>query len=114
MKNLILFLAAIWFVMSCSSTRNVTTTNSSPGIVSNQGERDGSSFEKAILITEKSETKGVSAEYAWLQEHYPGYKSKGQVLSQHDDKPYDIIKIVTQQGVEKNIYFDISNFYGKF
>jgi len=31
-----------------------------------------------------------------------------------EDKPYDIIKIKTKEGNLIEIYFDISNFFGKF
>lgn len=44
---------------------------------------DGSSIEQAIVINETSEVAGVSAEYMWLQENYPGYKLSTQFLSAH-------------------------------
>jgi hypothetical protein len=114
MKNIFLFLATIWLLLGCSSTKHTSTIFSNSTIVSNQVEKNGSSFENAIFIGEKTETKGVAEEYAWLREHYPGYVSKGQTLSEHKNKPYDIIRIVTQNGEEKSIYFDISNFFGKY
>jgi len=75
---------------------------------------DGSSYEKAIVIQEKSETPGVNAEYKWIAEHYPGYSRGMQSLNFYNKKPYDIITIKTKDGEEKKIYFDISNFFGKF
>ena len=76
--------------------------------------RDGSSFEKAIIITEKNESAGVHAEYEWIKNHYPGYKRGMQALSHFKQRPYDIISITTSEGKEIDIYFDISKFYGKF
>lgn len=75
---------------------------------------DGSSFEKAIVINAANEMDGVPAEYEWLKAHYPGYKVKLQKLVMHNDKPYDLLTIITNKGEEKVIYFDISNFFGKF
>jgi hypothetical protein len=37
-----------------------------------------------------------------------------QALSHYKNKPYDIITIKTSEGKEIDVYFDISNFYGKF
>lgn len=73
---------------------------------------DGSTSEQAIVINEKSEIAGVAAEYAWLQEHYPGYKLSIQFLSKRDNKSYDIMLIDTAEGNSKKIYFDISAFHG--
>jgi len=55
----------------------------------------------------------VRAEYAWLKEHYPGYKTTSQSLNNHDKKPFDIINIVTASGEKKAVYFNISGFFGK-
>ncbi|HEY6161972.1 MAG TPA: hypothetical protein VI112_12135 [Bacteroidia bacterium] len=76
-------------------------------------ERDGSSYEKAIIIEETTETTGVAAEYKWLRDHYPNYKMRSQSLSYHDGKPFDVLHIKVKRK-KKNVYFDISNFFGKF
>lgn len=78
-----------------------------------QEERDGSSFEKAIIIEETNSRDGIRAEYRWLQEHYPGYKMKQQALMMHEGKPYDLLTF-KQKGKTSKIYFDISNFFGKY
>lgn len=101
-------------LISCSTTKRSltqTTTQESTAILS---ENDGSSYEKAIIIDVQSESKGISAEYTWLKNNYPGYRSKGQALNFYKKNPYDIITILTAEGIEKKIYFDISKFYGKF
>jgi hypothetical protein len=116
MKKILLIFSLACLISACSTKTKVTTDqNTSP--VTNpsvSGIMDGSSFEKAIVINEQSESKGVDAEYAWLSKHYPGYRTKKQSLTYHDKKPFDIISIVTGSGEEKNVYFDISNFFGKF
>jgi predicted Zn-dependent protease len=80
----------------------------------NNDSNDGSSYEKAIVIEEKSEKKGVDAEYAWLRQNYPGCRVGKQALNFKDKKPYDILTITTAEGETRQIYFDISNFFGKF
>jgi len=77
------------------------------------GERDGSSYEKAIIIQDSTESAGIKAEYKWLNEHYPGYKMKKQSLSFYKGKAYDILQF-KYKGKKKKIYFDISNFFGKW
>lgn len=76
--------------------------------------RDGLSFEKAIIIEEKSELAGVKAENKWLSEHYPNYKKTSQALLTNDEKPFDRISITLSDGKKLEIYFDISSFFGKF
>jgi predicted RNA-binding protein associated with RNAse of E/G family len=44
---------------------------------------------------------------------YPGYKMVQQSLDYEKGKPYDILEIITADGKNKKVYFDISNFFGK-
>ena len=111
----IFFVAIVAVAVSCSSSKHAqpgrgNNTEQTPA----NSAADGSSYERAIVIQEKSETVGVQAEYKWLRAHYPGYSSKGQSLQNNNKKPYDVITIVTADGSEKKVYFDISNFFGKF
>jgi len=76
-------------------------------------DHDGSSYEKAIIMSEKHESEGVKAEYTLVKRYYPGYKLKQQSMNFHKERKYDILDIITSDGLEKSIYFDISNFYGK-
>ena len=111
MKTVFYSLAIL--LMVCTYSCSQKTTGGATSSVQ-AAERDGSSYEKAIIINERSEGKGVTAEYAWLKANYPGYKSMGQSLNHKDGKSYDIIRIKTSGGTEKSVYFDISNFFGKF
>jgi len=109
MKNVIIIYFT-FFSIACFSTRHGASTSTS----SHASLQDGSSYENAVVIQEKSESAGVSAEYKWLQEHYPGSRTKMQALNNRNGKPYDVLTIVTANGTEQLIYFDISRFYGKF
>lgn len=106
-------LLTAFFIAGCSAPKKATQQNNNSSTISDFS-KDGSSFEKAILINEKSETPGIAAEYRWLREHFSGYIFLGQSLNMYKKKPYDILKIKTTDGVEKTIYFDISKFFGKF
>ena len=102
MKKLIILLIITVLSSGCVTHKNATT-----------GTNAGESFETAVIIREKSETKGVPAEYKWINKHYPSAKVVSQSLNFHDKKPYDIIKI-RYKGKTKDVYFDISNFFGKY
>ena len=113
--NALYLVCLIFFITSCSSSKQtVTSVNNSTTETVSKSDRDGSSFEKAIVIKSKSDLAGVDEEYAWLKKNYPGYKSKGQALMNYNKKPYDKITIVTAEGETKEIYFDITNSFGKF
>ncbi len=74
---------------------------------------DGSSFEKAVIIKGATEQTGVRAEYQWLAKNYPGYMRRRQSLKQNDGKVYDVLAITTEGGKELDVYFDITEFFGK-
>ena len=109
MKYLLYLSAFLILLAGCSSSKSV-----SGGKDVNLSNSDGSSEKTAIVINETNEMTGVDAEYAWLKKNYPGYSSQGQALVM--DKaghPFDIIHIKTADGQKKDVYFDISKFFGK-
>ncbi len=99
---------------ACSSKKKIAEVKSEPLVEVAAAERDGSSFEKAIVITEKSSRPGIDAEYTYIRSKYPACKMRMQQLSHYKGKPYDILKITTAEGKDVDVYFDISNFFGKF
>ncbi|SRR6266542_2662937 len=112
MKKLLILFFISSLLISCSTTKKLTNETARENI-SNSSGNDGTSYEKAIIINEKSEQKGIDAEYAWLRQNYPGSRLVRQALNFNKEKPYDILTILSAEGVEKKIYFDISKFYGK-
>ena len=110
MKKVILALMIVFFT-SCSTTKNSDTVSkqSSAG----RSENDGSSYEKAIIIKAKDEMSGVNKVYSTLREMYPGFKLMSQGSGSKNGKHYDTMKIMTSNGEEKLVYFDITSFYGK-
>jgi hypothetical protein len=115
MKKILIVLFVAMLAASCNTSKKASNSSTSGNSIAvNEADRDGSSYEKAIVIQEKTESTGVDAEYAWLKKHYPGYKMKQQSLTNKNGKAYDLIEIVTAQGKTMTIYFDISNFFGKW
>ncbi|HTB06809.1 MAG TPA: hypothetical protein VK806_07630 [Bacteroidia bacterium] len=77
-------------------------------------QKDGSSYNNAVIIKATNEGDGIDAEYKWLADHYPGYKTEGQSLNEHDKIPYDVLHIKTNDGQRKDVFFDISSYFGKW
>ncbi|PKP19124.1 MAG: hypothetical protein CVU05_12060 [Bacteroidetes bacterium HGW-Bacteroidetes-21] len=113
MRNIIVCISLLSLIISCSPTKRITngSNQNNSSVVTDEL---GSSFKNAIIIKEETETTGVDAEYAWIKKNYPGYKTIQQALKKDNNKYYDIIDIKTAQGEKKSIYFDITNFFGKF
>jgi len=115
MKTLTLFitLAAIALSACSNISRKQAIGSDKPTSNSLALVRNGLSFESAIIIEEKTEQSGVPAEYAWIDKHISHIGLGGQSLVDHDGKPYDIIQVKLPDGRVCDIFFDISNFFGK-
>lgn len=75
---------------------------------------DGTSAASAIVISGAGGTSdGIAAEYRWIQANRPGAEVLGQALMQHGDRFYDVITIRSGSGTEE-VFFDITDFFGKF
>ncbi len=95
MKNIV-FIISLIIITSCATTKNIKI-----------GQRDGSSFETAIIV------KSVSDEYAYIRKVCPDCLFLGQSLVFKKKKPYDVLEVKAPDGQEVSYYFDISKFYGK-
>ena len=110
----LLFLIAIVFgnlTLANGQTKDSSGTKTDTSKIQ---QADGSSYERAIVITEKTEGTGTAAEYAWIRKNYPGSVVSSQSLNFVKHRSYDVLHITTDLGFKKSIYFDISNFFGKF
>lgn len=76
---------------------------------------EGGSMASAIVIAEDHENKGVEAEYTWIKKHYRAYRVVGQHIATapHGKRVYDVLTIMLPDGARRDIYFDITRFYGK-
>ncbi len=114
MKNLILLTLITLTLFSCGVSKQLNCGNTPKTFTETSVVQDGLTYETAIIIQQKDEMSGIGAEYAWLRQNYPGCRLKQQSLASYNDKPYDIMTIFTSEGKVLDIYFDISNFFGKY
>lgn len=82
-------------------------------------EHDGKSKENAIIIKgAKNNHEGVKAEYRYLKENLGVAGIDWSVISQElylgADKCYDVLLLSDIKGEEFLIYFEISDFFGKW
>lgn len=76
---------------------------------------DGGSCSSAVEIRGVSDERmGVQAEHAWLGQHYPGHTMNNQALIDCNGKKADRVGITTSDGTKRDVYFDISEFFGKY
>ena len=73
---------------------------------------DGSSMARAVKIHENDTMRGIAAENAWLAEHLPQYRKTGQALLQDKAGIYDKITLQSPSGDTREVYFEISDFFG--
>jgi hypothetical protein len=75
---------------------------------------DGTSIAAAVIIAgAEGAPDGVTAEYRWIAENRPGAEVLGQALAQDGDRIYDVLTIRVG-GRQEEIFFDITDFFGKF
>ena len=85
----------------------------STGIVYKGG--DGSSMEQAVIIKAPNNAAGVDAESDWIRKNHPGWRKGNQALVGGDGgKMYDRIDYTTPQGKTITIYFEVTDFFGKW
>ena len=70
-------------------------------------DRDGSSPRAAIPV------ESVAAEYGWLREHLPGFRLASQGLTNFEGRPLDVLTVRADSGEERQVFFDISSFFGR-
>jgi len=112
MRNIAMLLLFVC-LLGCATAQKPNQDAASSSAADWVATRDGSSYEKAIIIAEKTEPSGIDAEYKWLSVHYPGYKMESQSLLLEKGRSYDLMEFKTPDGSKHSIYFDITTFFGK-
>jgi hypothetical protein len=82
-------------------------TGCAASFIDSSGGRDGSTFDKAVIVG------STRAEYLYIDRTFNGASIMTQIMKEHNGKPYDIVTIRSEEGVEQDVYFDISKFYRK-
>ena len=112
--------AALMAVSSYAATNTVAAavvTNAPPVVKIGKlvFEGEGISIEKAVIVKNaKNETEGVAAESKWVRKVHPGWMKGDQALLENNGKYYDRIEYQTSDGKTETIFFDITEFFGKF
>jgi hypothetical protein len=74
----------------------------------------GASIETAVKLEGiKGEASSVHAEYVYIRERYPGWRTTDQYVLNQAERIYDRIDIIGPQGEKKSVYFDITDWFGK-
>jgi hypothetical protein len=74
---------------------------------------DGSSLENAIKISDCSHSEGVAQEYKEIRKKFVNYRFLEQLLLEENEKMYDKL-VIEVNGKKEIIFFDITDFFGKF
>jgi hypothetical protein len=74
---------------------------------------DGSSVEQAVVVMADSEQSGVSRENEWIFAHYGKFRKTGVGLATVQQRKLDVIRVELADHSEKEIFFDITSFFGK-
>lgn len=74
--------------------------------------KQGLTPETAIpLVGYETTMAGIDAEYAYLDQTYPGWSLMQQMTLEQGDRVYDVMNIKLPGGEEREIYFDITTWY---
>jgi hypothetical protein len=85
------------------TTNPLLAPNSEPGLTR----------ETAIpMPAYKSTVEGIQAERAYINKFYPGWEKGMAGLVDEDGRKYDVITIIGPKGETKQLYFDITNWFG--
>lgn len=74
---------------------------------------DGSSVEQAVVILAESEQAGVRRENEWIFARYGKFRKTGIGLATVEQRKFDVIRVELADHSEKEIFFDITSFFGK-
>jgi hypothetical protein len=75
---------------------------------------DGHTLESAIVITgAKHEKDGIAAEHRYLSQNFGSWFLKDQMLVNKKGRTYDRMEITDQNGKQRTVFFDITDFFSK-
>jgi len=110
-----ILIALVGVLSACSTTAPSSTPPKREATLGAAAVKsDGLSYDTAIVIHEKGEDAGVKAEYVWIRANLPGFRPAGQSLQFHEGKKYDVIHVGSASGGKRDVYFDISEFFGNY
>jgi len=113
MKTVNALFVVIMLLGACSTPKRTAPKRDRPTITHADVLKGGTSFGNPIVIMKQSEREVLDEEYKWLSINYPGYSLVRRTHKVRAAKHYDIVRIKTNQGHLRDIYFDSTRFWGK-
>lgn len=74
---------------------------------------DGSSFENAIIISDCDHMEGIEQEYIEIRKRFGNYGLIRQNLMEYNKRKIDKLELRLEDGRQIDVYFDITEFFGK-
>ena len=75
---------------------------------------NGSTKEKAIrIIGADTELQGIDVEFNYMEGKVGYFEIESQAFLDEGDKKYDCMNVVGVTGNKKELWFDITDYYGK-
>jgi len=108
----VVLVALCALLVACAASQP-TTRGDASAVATTAQVRDGSSYDRAIVIQASNEFDGIAQEYRWIEKHYPGYKRGSQALAGDKGRAFDILTFTDAKGDSHTLYFDITSFFGK-
>ena len=113
MKIVNALFVVIMFLGACSTPKKTAPKRDLPTITHTDILKGGTSYSNPIVILMQSEREVLDEEYRWLSINYPGYSLMRRSHKIRSSRHYDIVRIKTNQGRLRVIYFDSTHFWGK-
>ena len=113
MKTINALFVVIMLLGACSSPKKAAPKRNLPTVTRADVLKGGTSFSNPIVIMMQSEREVLDEEYKWLSINYRGYSLVRRTHMRRSSKYYDIVRIKTNKGQVRDIYFDSSHFWGK-
>jgi hypothetical protein len=74
----------------------------------------GTGCDDLVVIEAPDTDTGIDAEDTWIRRHYPGHRKVRQSLVSCDETMVDLIEIEGPNGERREVFFDISSFFGRW
>ena len=78
----------------------------------------GSSLTDAVIINASSSVVGIAMEHSWLAGKFgkenDDWSLGVRMTTSENGRHFDVFRITLKTGVQISIYFDITQFFGKF
>jgi hypothetical protein len=94
---------------------NTLATGNPKALITFKGGNGGSAEGAVVIMGARNTREGLQAQSLWVGKTYWGWRRNDRTeVAKHHSRVYDQVAYLTPQGDRKTVYFDITDFYGKF